>query len=284
MPSLDGWANLLRVLDLAGVDRRELPRLTRLSKRAVRVRMSAAVRRGWAEELTSGRGQSLLRLTGQGVDVVARWERLQQSSESRWQEHVGSDRATALSAALGTVVAALPLEHPHYPATYGTVDASITGGRGQDWRPVPRQGSDSIADLSMCALLSQALVAFALEYEELSPVAFSISASILRRVPPEGRPLRDIGMSVHLSAMDRHGFLRLDGVGDNATVFLTTKGRGVSDAYTDRVELVEQTWRERSGSDTVRNLRQLLENTTDRTPPDESPDVAQPAQRPGLAT
>jgi hypothetical protein len=83
-------------------------------------------------------------------------------------------------------------------------------------------------------------------------------------------------MSVHLSAMDRHGFLRLDGDGDNATVFLTTKGSVVSDAYTDRVKVVEQTWRERSGSDTVSSLRQVLETIADDAPLDEIPDAAQP--------
>jgi hypothetical protein len=270
MPSLDEWANLLRVLDLGGVDRRELPRLTRLSKRALRGRVSAAARREWAEELASDRGQGIIRLTGKGADVVARWALLQQAAEDEWQGQVGSDRATALRTALGTVVAALPLEHPHYPASYGTVDASITGGPGQDWKPVPRQGSDTVAGLSMCALLSQALVAFALEYEELSPVALSVSASILRRVPPGGRTAREIGMSPHLPTMERHGFVRIDGDGDNALVFLTRKGRAVSDAYPDRVEAVEQTWRQRSGGETVSNLRQVLENIAGPVPPDSS--------------
>lgn len=276
MPSLDGWANLLRVLNSGGVDRRELPRLTRLSKRALQGRVSAAARRGWAEELASGRGRGIIRLTGKGADVAARWEPLQQAAEEEWREQVGADRAAALRSALGAVVAALPLEHPHYPASYGTVDASICGGPGRDWRPVPRQGSDTVAGLSVCALLSQAVVAFALEYEELSPVALSVSASILRRVPPGGRAARDIGVPRHLPTMERHGFVRIDGDGDDAIVFLTRKGRAVSDAYTDRVEAVEQAWRERSGGETVSRLRQVLETVADHVPPDENLDARRP--------
>src|SRR5579875_2566268 len=74
IPSIDGWANLLRVLDLDGVARREMPMLTRLSKRAVRGRVLAATRRGWVEELVSGRGEPVIRLTGLGEEVAFRWE------------------------------------------------------------------------------------------------------------------------------------------------------------------------------------------------------------------
>ncbi len=263
MPSLDEWANLLRVLDLGGIDRRDLQRLTRLSKRALRSRVSAAVRREWAEELSSSRGQGIIRLTGKGADVVARFGTLRQAAEDAWRAQVGSERTAALSKALERVVVELPLEHPHYPASYGTVDASIAGGPGQDWKPVRRQGGDTVAGLSMCALLSQALVAFALQYEELSPVALSVSTSILRRIPPEGRPLHDVGMSPHLSAMNRHGFVRIVDEGDNPAVFLTTKGRAVNDAYAHRIEAVEHAWRERSGDETVSNLRRVLEDVAD---------------------
>jgi hypothetical protein len=263
MPSLDEWANLLRVLDRGGIDRRELPGLTRLSKRALRTRVSLAVRREWAEELSSNRDQGIVRLTRKGAGTVARLGKLQQAAENAWRVQVGSDTMTALLQALGGVVAELPLEHPHYPASYGTVDASIAGGPGQDWKPVRRQDGDTVAGLSMCALLSQALVAFALAYEELSPVALSVSTRILRRIPREGRPLRDIGMSPHLSALDRHGFVRLGGEGENPGVFLTMKGRAVNDAYTRRIEAVEQTWRDRSGHETVSNLRSALENVAD---------------------
>jgi hypothetical protein len=265
MPSVDLWANLLRVLDRGGADRRELPALTRLSKRAVRSRVSAAARHGWAEELTSGRGQAAIRLTSQGADAAARWELLQQGAERQWQEQVGSGPAAALRALLTSVVADLPLEHPHYPASYGAADASISGGPGQDWKPVPRRSRETADGLTACALLSQSLVAFALEYERLSAVALPVVSAIFQRVPPQGIAVRDLGASVHLSAMQRHGFVRVAGADGDAAVFLTSKGRTVSDAHASRVEAVDQAWRSRSGSETVSSLQQVLETIADQT-------------------
>ena len=83
-----------------------------------------------------------------------------------WQAKVGPEVASQLRASLESLVAAFPLEHPHYPASYGLADASITGGNGVDWKPVRRTGGDPVANLPLSALVSQALVAFAMEYEE----------------------------------------------------------------------------------------------------------------------
>jgi hypothetical protein len=150
MPSLEQWANLLRVLDDRGVRYRELPALLRLSKRAVRSRLSSAIRNGWVEELKSGRDQATVRLTVFGFDVGARWKPLQDSAEDRWREKVGADRTSRLRPSLEELVAMMPLEHPHYPASYGAAD----GGNGQDWKGVPRKNGDTVSHLPLSALIS----------------------------------------------------------------------------------------------------------------------------------
>jgi hypothetical protein len=71
-PSLDLWANLLRAVDPAGINRRELPAILRLSKRAVRTRVSTAVRHGWVEEVKTDRSEGIVRLTFRGSEVAAR--------------------------------------------------------------------------------------------------------------------------------------------------------------------------------------------------------------------
>jgi hypothetical protein len=54
---------------------------------------------------------------------------------------------------------------------YGTADPSFAaGGRGVDWKPVPRESTSKVEVLPMASLLSQALVAFAIEYERVSAV------------------------------------------------------------------------------------------------------------------
>ena len=263
MPSLDLWANLLRALDNAGTDRRELPVILRLSKRALRSRVSTAARHGWVGELQSGRGQVKVRLTVRGSDVTTRWKSLQGSAEQRWRAEIGVNRTDRLRSSLEQLVAALPLEHPHYPASYGAADASITGGNGQDWQPVPRGNGDTVSDLPLSALVSQVLVAFAMNYEEKSPVALSLSGTVIRLIPPEGRPLQGLGDSAGISALVRHGFLRVSGNAGREIVHLTPKGLAVSCAYDGRIQAVETEWRNEFGDVSITLLRRALEEVAE---------------------
>jgi hypothetical protein len=263
MPSLDLWANLLRALDNAGIDRSELPVILRLSKRALRSRVSTVARHGWVEELQSGRGQVKVRLTGRGSEITTRWKSLQDSAEERWRAETGVDRTHRLRTSLERLVAALPLEHPHYPASYGAADASVTGGNGQDWQPVPRGKGNTVSDLPLTALVSQALVAFAISYEEESPVALSLSGTVIRLIPPEGRTLQELGHSAGVSALVRHGFLRVSGNAGREIVRMTAKGLAVSCAYDARIDTVETKWRKAFGDLSITLLRQALETVAE---------------------
>jgi hypothetical protein len=193
-----------------------------LSKRAVRSRVSLAARHGLVEELKASRGGGIVRLTLRGSDVAARWKALQQAAEERWQATVGTHwSGKLLRASLEDLVAALPLEHPHYPASYGAADASITGGNGEDWKAVPRVDGDTVSDLPLSALISESLVAFAMQYEEQSPVALSLSTDVIRRIPVGGRPRRELATSPGVSALIRHGFVRVSGASGKEIASLT---------------------------------------------------------------
>jgi len=258
MPSLDLWANLLRVLDEAGVDAARLPAMLRLSNRGVRTRLSLAVRRGWVEERRAGRRMATVHLTARGAIVAGRWRLIEGAAEETWRARVGVERVPRLRAALEKAVSALPLEHPHYPASYGPADASITGGNGQDWKAVPREAGDTVSQLPVSALVSQLLVAFAMKYEEKGPAAFSLAAGVLTRLPDNGRPARELGNRVGLSALARHGFVRVTGSGEGEVVALTTKGRAVAEGHEERLRAVERDWRGMMGDGTVRALRGAL--------------------------
>lgn len=255
LPSLERWANALRVLDEGGTARQTLPTSLRLSKRAVRSRIAAAIREGWVED----RGE-LVRLTERGSQAGRGWEQLSSAAEQGWQAQVGASTFRATRESLEAVVTQFPLEHPHYPASYGPADATITGGNGRDWSPVERHADTALSDLPLSALFSQALVAFAMAYEIEAGVALSLSASVLVRMPPEGRPAKGLERSVGLAALERHGYLsQEDGNGRSGSlVRLTAKGRRVSDAYAGRVEAVEDEWNSLYGRD-VRSLRAALE-------------------------
>ncbi len=210
--------------------------------------------------MKAGPGQDLVRLTGSYSNLPAQWQLLRHAAEEHWQQKIGIDYTTALRAALEEVVAKLPHEHPHYPASYGPADASITGGNGQDWKAVPRVAGDTVSYLPLSALLSQALVAFAMDYETRSPVALSLSAAIMIRIPPTGRPLKGLGYSVGISALSRHGFVRLDGSKSRGTIYLTRNGLEVRDAYYERMQAVEAEWRVKLGANAVQTLRRTLAN------------------------
>ncbi len=260
MPPLDLWANLLRAIDESGIERSELPAVLRLSKRAVRTRIAAAVRRGWIEERKFGRGRAEVWLTAEGSTIAGRWNSLEKSAETAWCKHAGADRADRLRTALKATLAALPLEYSHYPARYGAADASVTGGNGIEWKAVSRESGDTISRLCLSALTSQVLVAFAMAYEERSPVALSVSASVIGRIPQEGRRLQELGHPVDVSAMLRHGFMRIRDDHGREIVYLTSKGLAVSAAYEERIRSVELEWSERSGAAAAETLRSALED------------------------
>jgi hypothetical protein len=257
-PSLDLWANLLRGLHPAAIDQRELPPILRLSKRAVRTRVTTAIRHGWVEELKIGRTQAIARLSSRGSEVAAGWKVLQQTAEANWRARTGQPLWDKLRASLEDVVAAFPLEHPHYPASYGPADASITGGPGVDWKPVYRTGADPVSNLPLSALVSQTLVAYAMQYEEVSPVALSLSTSVIRRIPPEGLPLQELGRSPDLSALLRHGFVRTVGPSGKEIACLTAHGLEVKREHETRIHAVEAEWRQRFGEHRVVALATAL--------------------------
>lgn len=259
MPPLDLWANLLRAVNENPTSLRALPATLRLSKRAVNSRITTASRCGWIEELRLGKGDVTVRLTQRGLEMAARWNALQSAAEKRWQKRVGADNAARFRSSIEAIVRLFSLEHPHYPAGYGAADARITGGNGRDWKAVPREAGDSVSNLPLSALVSQTLVAFAMDYEERSPVALSLSTAVIKRIPADGRPLHEFGDSAGVSALIRHGFLRVSGNGRSKTVFLTPRGLSVNEAYDGRIRGVEAAWRARFGNESVSTLRRALE-------------------------
>ena len=259
-PSLDLWSNLLRSLDDNGIDLRQLPEILRLSRRAVRTRVATAVRRGWIEEHKTIRSRVTVRLTLRGSAISFRWKSLAAAAEDRFQAQCGLKLANQLRAALETLVVLLPLEHPHYPASYGPADASITGGNGNDWKAIPRADSATVSGLALSALVSQVLVAFAMDYEEESPVALSLCTGVIDRIPAEGRPLRELENSVGVSALIRHGFVHATGGNAQRIAYLTPKGLAVSRACQKWIRDVETAWRNRFGCERITTLRRVLED------------------------
>ena len=271
VPQLGTWANVLRVLDADGTDQRELVRRTVISRRVAEVVVTRLARLGRVavenRAVEGKRGKTkLVRLTASGEVGTASAAMLVDTVQADWRERFGNDAVDRLRDALSTVVDRLPVELPHYPAGYGAADPSVTGGdyvpedpgppripaHGQDWPVVLREPDSVTRHLPLPALLSQALAAFAIDYEREQFGSLPAASNFLRFVGDDGVTLGSAqalggvvgnGKSLH----ERH----LDVVVEpgrprdmSRRVFLTAKGRRVRDAYPRLVKEIEDRWSE----------------------------------------
>jgi hypothetical protein len=153
-----------------------------------------------------------------------------------------------------------------------------SGGRlyvrdtGQDWRPVPRGEGDTVSELSLFALLSQALMAFAIDYEGCGGLSLARSGNILRYIGDDGVEValraarsrgstRSVPADSTLAALERHAYAEIAvDPSDKRTgrLTLTEKGSLVRDAYDDIVVAIEQRWKRRYGAAVVDEVRTAL--------------------------
>jgi hypothetical protein len=265
LPTLEMRSNLLRCLEVGSVPEAALPALTRLSRRAVRARVGRAQRQRWIEVVSgrAGNRSAVLALTGRGRRARDAWPGVEAAVDRRWLRRVGEDAATALRASVQSVVAGLELELSHFPAGYGPADASITGGHGRDWKPVARAEGDTVSDLSLSALLSQALVAYTMEYEANARVPLALNVNVLQWLDTDrGRPLAAVPAQGAVGTLERHGLVQTfsaeDGPG-GLWVRLTDRGRRARAGYGQRIKLIDQQWQARYGP----GLRTALEGVVD---------------------
>ena len=271
----------LRIVDpVDGVDPKEAPALARASKRAMKVLLKGD---GYEE-----RGKRL-HLTPAGRDARVRGMAALEAAEAGWTKRVGKARATALRNALAVLVDRFDLELPHYWITYAGVDPRVTGGnfrpakpgppripaRGQDWTPVLRatDGPTTTADLGLVALLSQALVGFAIEYEAH---AGALTDAILTLPPFAGDGGVPFAESPAFSALtgdgrsrlERHGMVIVVDGDDDRVAKLTDIGRWLVAAYEPTTAKVEAQWCDELGADLVTRLRTALEAVAPELEPD----------------
>lgn len=225
------WSNLLRAVGDDGTDRKALPSRVRLSKRVVVSTVKAMQRHGWA--LVDG---DVVRLTDAGLRAADEWGGAIARAESTWPG------ASSLRAPLEAFVSQLPLEYSHYPCGYGTADWRITGGPGIDWKAVRRDpGADTVTSASLLALISQALVGFAVEYESRVPSAIVVGVYFDAAFADGSVPLSEAPPSLRIagngkSSLERHGAVTVDSSG---RVNLTALGRRLRDSYRPTVEALE---------------------------------------------
>jgi hypothetical protein len=281
--SLAVWSNVLRCVRDGGSER-DLPADARISKRLAVAAVTGARRRGWLTTTPGSRGRDL-RLTDVGHMSVEAWDQHLSAFDADWSD-------SPLRVWLESMVGQLPVELPYFPASYGTADPSAVGGpfvaprpdlgvpaHGQDWRPVLRSDGDTVSMVPLTGLLSQALVAFSIDYEARPMWPLASTTLVVRHLRGEPMPLADVPGEHDIagngkSLLERHGVALVTTDPANPkrkVVQLTARGENIRRAHDGALSECETAWRLRFGHDVVTGLRRALEahpSASDSTLPD----------------
>jgi hypothetical protein len=233
--------------------------------------VTGAARRGWVT-VSSGTAGRDLRLTGAG-----------HTSTDVWQERLSALDAqcadSSLRRSLESLVAQLPLELPYFPASYGSADPSVIGGsfvparpdhdvpaHGQDWRPVRRGEGDTVSAVPLTGSLSQALVAFAIDYEARPMWPLASTTLVVQHLRAEPMPLAHVpgehGIAGNgKSLLERHGVavVTIDPTNPRRRlVQLTPRGDSIRRNHEHALAECEAAWRARFGDHVVGDLQTAL--------------------------
>jgi hypothetical protein len=281
-PSLLVLANVLRVIPDDGISLTDLPAAARISRRAMRTWLRLE-KRGWLDISTPAPGVKTVKLTDTSRQTRDRWGDLLATTEREWSAKLRGARA--LRGALEALVGRLVLELPHYPMTYGTADPSAIGGgavparegppripaHGTDWVAVVRTDAGNAKGLPLSALLSQALMAFTIDFEEEARFSMAVAAILRRAMPTRSVPLGTLPPVLGVdgsgkSGLERHGVVRVTGKGGDRVASLTRVGAWICDSYERIAAGVAGTWLDIYGDAVTSSLAKIDEQLTPDLP------------------
>jgi DNA-binding MarR family transcriptional regulator len=264
--SLAMWSNCMQFVPEHGITVRELERLARTA-----TNWNGMERWGYIvvnpdpadSRPRPPRSDWIVHATPKGRRAQEVWRPLFGVIEDRWRARFGEVAIDRLRESLGALTRDLD---PALP------DCLPILGYGLFSRVQEQQLRTPIkTDLSLPALLSRLLLAFAIEFEREWPLSLAIGANILRVLDDNGIRLRDLplltGVSKESIAMAL-GILRKAGVavigsdpagGRGKTVRLTPKGREAQDLCRQRIAVIETRWQAQFGKRAIVKLRESLE-------------------------
>jgi len=210
---------------------------------------------------------TVLRATARGLRARQVWLPLPGLIEERWRERFGAGQLGLLRDSLIQLVDQLD---PGLPDCLPILVQDLLS-RGPDPALPPRPDHVEVASLPLSALLSRALLSFALEYERESELSLAVSANLLRVLDGEGIRLRDlpplagiskeaVSWAMGILVRSRLAVEVPDPAASRGKVArLTGAGIAAQSLYRELVGTIEQRWQERYPGGTVSALRQALE-------------------------
>jgi methyltransferase (TIGR00027 family) len=285
LTSLLMWANCLRHLPDEGITVAELRRRARTG-----TNLDGMRRWRWVSYAPDpGRGKrpgpgAMVIPTAAGRRARGVWAAATEQTEARWRDRFGAAAIDDLRAALAGVVDRLDPGLPDCLPILGYPLRSIfepEAPTDSQATPDPHETPDhhDASELPLWALLSRALLAFALEYERAPGPPLTLSANVLRVIGPDGVRTRDLpalaGISREAVAMAvgrlAESGLATEGPDPGGGRFkftrLTAAGTAARAAYAERTAAVEAGWRARFGPGRVAALRAALEPLAAADPP-----------------
>jgi len=139
----------------------------------------------------------VIRATPAGRKAQEVWRPLFGTIEKRWQERFGKDEIDQLRESLWALIRQIDLELPDFLPIlrYGLVSE---GPDAERRAPTGREAGAG-SRLSLSALLSRALLAFAIEFEREPDLSLAISANVVRVLDEKGVRARDLPLLTGVS-------------------------------------------------------------------------------------
>jgi DNA-binding MarR family transcriptional regulator len=275
--SLVMWSNLMQFVTEEGVSVGELQRLARTGS------LSLAGMERWgyitvepgpsAPRSKAPRPDWVVRPTRKGLRAQRMWRPLLGVIEERWRGRFGTPEISRLREALSALISQFDVELPEYLPVLGyglLAEAYNSEGRGQG-RATAAVDSGVVSSLPLTALLSQALLAFTIDFERESEVSMAISANVMRLLGEKGVPVRDLprlsgvskeAIAMALSFLEKRRFIVVEptpNASRGKVARLTHKGQEAQDTYRRLLGALEERWRGRFGEETIHNVRESLE-------------------------
>jgi methyltransferase (TIGR00027 family) len=222
---------------------------------------------GTAKKIHKGKPglDAVLRATEAGLRARQIWQPLPALVEQRWRDRLGADQVARLRDSLVALAGQLD---PGLPDCLPILGAALLS---QVPALPPRPDPAGPAGLPLSALLSRALLSFAIEYEREAERSLAADATVLRVLGPDGTRLRDLpppagvskeAVSFALGVLTRAGLAAEEpdpAARRGKVARLTSAGQRAQRRYRELTAAIEQRWRERFGAGPAGALRTALE-------------------------
>jgi DNA-binding MarR family transcriptional regulator len=273
------WSNFMRFVDDEGLSVGELKARAGLSNAAIDSQLTR-MEKWWgyivvepdAADCRSRppRVELVVRPTPAGRRAREVWQPLFGEIETRWRLRFGENAVDGLRGSLEAVVGQLDATLPH-ALPLGGIEAIV--------RPEPRVAArhgEGIGTLDLSVLLSQALLAFTIDFERESEISLALSANALRVLGESGVPLRDLprltgvsreAIAVSVRILERREYIVVEpdpARGRSRSARLTPKGRSAQEASRRFLAVVEERWEGRFGTEAIARLRAALQGLFDQ--------------------